>query len=74
MKTFICDVCKKTVQDPIVGRTYFHIEDHDLCESCRDALEAAIKAQMREKKPFSYDWYEPLKMQTITKAVQKGKF
>jgi hypothetical protein len=73
MKALICDVCKKTIQNPIKGRNYWHIEERDICEPCKDALEASIKMQMREKRPFNYDWYEPLVMQTIARGVQRGK-
>jgi hypothetical protein len=73
MKSLICDVCKKPIQAPIKDRNYFHIEDKDICEPCKDALEASIKAQMRARHPFSYEWYEPLTMETIKRGMQKGK-
>ena len=74
MKTLNCDVCHNTLEDPIPGRTYFHMAHRDICESCHDKLEFQIKPTVRERDPFSYDWYTKLVQDSIEKAVQKGKF
>ncbi len=74
MKTLVCDVCKRSIQEPLKDRNYFHIEHRDLCEPCKDQLEAHIKATMRSRHPFNYDWYERMIMESIEEAVSKGKF
>ena len=43
MKVLYCDVCKKPVENPVPTRSIFHIADIDICEPCRDELEAAVK-------------------------------
>ncbi|MDR2110736.1 MAG: hypothetical protein LBP32_05455 [Spirochaetaceae bacterium] len=74
MKTITCDVCKHAIQQPVARRNYFHIAHRDLCESCNDALEFAIKPVVRTKQPFSYEWYDRLVRDSIEKAIAKGKF
>jgi hypothetical protein len=74
MKTLTCDVCRHTIQQPVAGRNYFHYAHRDICESCRDGLEAALKPVVRTKNPFNYEWYDQLVGDSIEKAVQKGKF
>jgi hypothetical protein len=74
MKTLVCDVCKRAIQNPVKDKNYFHIENRDLCEPCKDQLELALKPIMRAKHPFNYEWYERLMMDSIEKAVVKGKF
>lgn len=74
MKTIICDVCKKHIDNPTKDRNYFHIENRDLCEPCKEELEYTLRPVMRNKHPFNYEWYERLMMETIDKAVSKGRF
>lgn len=74
MKTLTCDVCRQKIQEPIMSRNYFHVAHRDLCESCKDALEAQIKPTVRVKSPFDYAWYDTLVKDSIEKAVEKGKF
>lgn len=74
MKTLTCDVCGKTIQQPVTGRTFFHLGHRDICESCRDALEVTLKPVVRTKNPFSYEWYHRLVSDSIEKAVQRGRF
>jgi hypothetical protein len=57
-----------------MSRNYFHVAHRDLCESCKDALEAQIKPTVRVKSPFDYAWYDTLVKDSIEKAVEKGKF
>lgn len=73
MKTLVCDICKRAIQTPVKERNYFHVENRDICEPCKDAVEASIKPVMRSKHPFNYEWYERVLMDTIEKAVAKGK-
>jgi hypothetical protein len=74
MKTLTCDVCRRTIQQPVTGRNFFHLAHRDICESCRDDLEAVLKPVVRTKNPFNYEWYHRLITDSIEKAVQKGKF
>lgn len=74
MNAYICDVCKKEVENPINGINYFHIREKDLCESCHNDLELAMKQTMRSKIPFDFSWYEIYEMQLINKAVKSGGF
>jgi len=73
MKHLFCDVCKKEVVDPIPSRTFFHIREFDLCETCRDDLEAAVKNTVRTKKPFDFAWYDKLRVDLIEDGVKKNK-
>lgn len=74
MKSLVCDVCKRAIQTPIKDRNYFHVENRDLCEACKDQLNSVLKPVVRTKHPFNYEWYERLVMDSIEKAVSKGKF
>jgi hypothetical protein len=74
MKTITCDVCKKSIQEPVVGRSYFHLAHRDLCESCKDNLELFLKPVVRTKQPFNYEWFDRLTQDSIEKAIQKGQF
>jgi len=73
MKHLFCDVCKDEVQDPIPNRTFFHIREYDLCEACKDDLEAAVKMTVRQKKPFDFAWFEKLRMELIQDGLKKDK-
>jgi hypothetical protein len=74
MKTLTCDVCRQKIQEPFANRNYFHLAHRDICESCKDHLEAQIKPIIRTKEPFNYGWYNQLVQESIEKAMQKGKF
>ena len=74
MKTLVCDICRRAIASPIKDRNYYHIEHRDLCEPCKDQLDSLLKPVMRSKTPFNYEWYQRLIMDSIEKAVQKGKF
>ncbi len=73
MKQLFCDVCKKEVVDPIPSRTFFHIREFDLCETCRDDLESAVKNSVRNKKPFDFMWYDKLRVDLIQDGVKKNR-
>ena len=73
MKTLTCDICQNVLEEPISGRTYYHMAHRDVCESCRDKLEFQIKPTIRSRAPFSYEWYTKLYQDSIEKAVQRGK-
>jgi hypothetical protein len=73
MQTITCDTCKKKVDDSKTGNALFYYANHSVCEVCKDNLELQIKTAIREKEPFSYEWYEKCVDDTITKSIQKGK-
>ena len=73
MQTITCDVCRKKVDNPTTGRSFFYVGEYDICEPCKDDLEYSIKPQVRTRDPFLVDWYEKLIQNTLEKAVQKGK-
>ena len=74
MKTLTCDVCRQKIQEPFTNRNYFHLAHRDLCESCKENLDAQIRPVIRTKEPFNYGWYDQLVQESIEKAIQKGKF
>ena len=51
MKTLHCDICKKELVNPIAGRTYWHIREYDICEACKDAIEAKVRPMVRQHAP-----------------------
>jgi len=73
MKTLICDVCKKPVENPISGINYFHIADIDICEPCKDDFDLVMKHILRKKAPFDYAWNDELTLKILREAIQKGK-
>lgn len=73
MKHLFCDVCKKEVLDPIPSRTFFNVREFDLCETCRDDLESAVKNTVRMKKPFDFMWYDKLRVDLIQEGVKKNR-
>ena len=73
MQTISCDVCKKKVEDPFTGRTFFHYAEHNVCEACKENMESQVRAIIRTKDPFSYEWYNKLKCDTFAKNASKGK-
>lgn len=73
MKTLTCDVCKHVIRDPVADRNCFHLAHRDLCEACKNGLEAVLKPVIRTKQPFSYEWFSRLTQDSIEKAILKGK-
>ena len=73
MQSVYCDVCKKKVDSPATGRTFFYYAKHSVCESCKDNLELQIKPTIRNKDPYAIEWYSKLILDSLDKAVQKGK-
>jgi hypothetical protein len=74
MKAVICDVCRKPINNPVTGRSYFYIAHRDLCEPCYEELQLHIKPVLRTRQPFNYEWYGRLLQDSIEKAIAKGKF
>ncbi|MDR1949240.1 MAG: hypothetical protein LBQ38_07600 [Spirochaetaceae bacterium] len=73
MKTLTCDICKRTIHQPVVGRNYFHVAHRDICESCKDQLDLVAKPVIRTKQPFNYEWFDQFTQDSIEKAIQRGK-
>lgn len=73
MKTLYCDVCKSALDRPIAERTYFHVGDYDICESCKEDLDKATRLTLRSKKPFDYSWFNDLTLSLIKEGTQKKR-
>jgi hypothetical protein len=73
MKVQYCDVCRKDVEDPIPGRSFFYIANVDLCEGCKDDLELAMKQTIRGHDPFDKQWYDDLQTKLMKEGIQRGK-
>jgi len=73
MQTITCDVCKKKVEDAQTGRSFFYFAEHSVCEPCKENLELQIRATMRTKDPFDYQWYGKMVDDGFKKAMSKGK-
>ena len=73
MVTIACDVCKRKLDNPVVGRDFFFYAKHSICEPCKESLEDQIKPTIRAKEPYTYEWYEKYVGDSLDKAVSKGK-
>ena len=73
MKALYCDVCKNAIEKPISERTYFHIADYDICESCKEDLDRASRFTLRGKKPFDYHWYNDMTLAIIKEGTVKKR-
>jgi len=73
MLNTICDVCRKKVDSPVTGSTFFYYGKHSVCEVCKDNLESQIKPTVRNKDPYAIEWYDKLIDDSIEKAIHKGK-
>ncbi|HUX41154.1 MAG TPA: hypothetical protein VMV83_08340 [Rectinemataceae bacterium] len=73
MKKLTCDACGHEIESPSPDRNYFHIEDWDVCEPCKESIEMEIRPIMRGKVPFDYDWYRDLMIKSIAQHNAKLK-
>jgi hypothetical protein len=74
MKYLFCDVCKQQFSEPFNrDRDIFFLHEYDICETCRDDLEKAIKYTVREKAPFNYVWYKNMILEVLKKGCEKGR-
>jgi hypothetical protein len=73
MQIISCDICKKKMDNPITDRTFYYISNHSICEPCKDNLEYSLKPTVRNKEPFTMDWYHKLIQDSLDKAAQKGR-
>jgi len=74
MKTLVCDVCHEDITTGINQRSYFHVANRDICETCYEQLQGIIKPVVRTKQPFNYEWYDRLIRDSVEKAISKGKW
>jgi hypothetical protein len=58
MTAIVCDICKKAVSAARRDINYWTVLDKDLCETCRDELHDATKAQMRVRTPYLFKDYQ----------------
>ncbi|MGP1576676.1 MAG: hypothetical protein ACTTH7_04170 [Treponema sp.] len=68
MRTLNCDICRKELTASDKGRTYWHIREYDICESCKDAIELKAREIIRQHIPYSQSWYE----HEIIALIEKG--
>jgi hydrogenase maturation factor HypF (carbamoyltransferase family) len=73
MTIVYCDVCKKKVDDPLIGRDFHYYAEIGVCEPCKDNLEYQVKNQIRANEPFNMSWYDKLVKDIFGKAAQKGR-
>jgi len=73
MLTITCDVCRKKVDDPFTGRTFFYYGEYNVCEACKENMEVQIRNTLRTKEPFTYEWYDKLIRESLSKSISKGK-
>jgi hypothetical protein len=73
MKTLYCDICGKALENPVAGRTYFHIREFDVCEPCKDVLDMKLRPILRNHFPYSPEWYEQQIIGLIEKGISSGR-
>ncbi|HOF86323.1 MAG TPA: hypothetical protein PLV73_10985 [Treponemataceae bacterium] len=73
MKTLYCDVCKKPIDKPISEWTYYHVREYDICDPCKEKIDAKLRPSVRGHFPYTAKWYEEQLMAEIKKCVAKGK-
>ena len=73
MQTISCDVCRKKIDEAVTGRSFFYLAQFNICEACKDNLEGQLKPTVRTKDPFTYEWYNKLIVDNLSKSVSKGR-
>ena len=53
MKTLYCDVCKKPIEKPISEWTYYHVREYDICDPCKEKIDAKLRPVVRSKFPYT---------------------
>jgi hypothetical protein len=71
MKTLTCDTCGHDIDKPVADRNYFHVEDWDVCEPCKEAIEAEMRPVLRGEKEFHQENYRDLYIRLITERANK---
>lgn len=73
MKTLFCDICQKELVEPVATRTFYFIREYEVCEPCKDTIEAKLRPLLRNHFPFSPEWYEQQVMGMIEHGVSTGR-
>jgi len=73
MKTLYCDVCKKPIDKPISEWTYYHVREYDICDPCKEKIDAKLRPSVRGHFPYTAKWYEEQLMGEIKKAAGSTK-
>lgn len=73
MKTLYCDICKKSIDKPVAEWNYHHVREYDICDPCKEKIDASIRPLVRGHFPYSALWYEEQLMGAIKKSSAKGK-
>ena len=68
MKTLYCDICKGEIEDPIPGRTIYFFKEYDICDDCKDVVDARLRPIVRAHFPYSAEWYE----QQVIAFLERG--
>ncbi len=73
MKSLYCDICKKEISTPVNGRTVFFIREFDVCEPCKDVIDAKLRPILRKHAPYAADWYEHQVVSLIERGVSTSR-
>ncbi len=73
MKALYCDICRKAIESPVKDRNYVHIREFDICDPCKEAIDARLRPTIREHFPYSADWYEQQVVGLLEKASASGR-
>ncbi len=73
MRSLNCDVCSKNLEEGVSNRDYWHFQEFDVCEACKEKVEARLRPLVRSHFPYSQDWFEHEFMVLVEKAVSTGR-
>lgn len=73
MKTLYCDICQKALENPVAARTYFHIREFDVCEACKETIDARLRPLVLDHFPYTSEWYEQQVIGMIEHGVHTGR-
>lgn len=73
MKTIFCDICKKGIEDPVAEWNYHHIREYDVCDPCKEKLDAKLRPLVRDHFPYSYEWHQDQIVNAIKKTASTSK-
>ncbi len=73
MKTLYCDVCKGEIENPIPGRTCYFVKEFDICDDCKETIDARLRPVVRSHFPYSAEWYEQQVMALVERGVATSR-
>ena len=73
MKALYCDVCRKEIEQPIADKNYYHVREYDICEPCKETIDAKLKPIVKSHNPYSTEWYQNQLFSLIKKGVANKK-